>query len=74
MRRENKGADQSAAKVFVTALAALSDKARRMVIMELLEDESLREEVEAALLWSARKDEPKRPFREFLAEHKANRH
>jgi len=74
LRKENKEADQSTANVFVTALAALSDKARRLVIMELLEDKSLREEVEAALLWEARKDEPRRPFREYLAENKANRH
>ena len=62
---------QAAAKVFVEALRTQCFKVRRMVIMEILEDEKLREDVEAALLWEERRDDPKRPFREYLAEYEA---
>ena len=33
----------------------------------MLENEDLRDEIEAALLWEERKDEESRPLREFLA-------
>jgi hypothetical protein len=62
-------AAQASAEVFVTAFRALPRRARIIVLTSLVEAEDLREDVEAALLWEQRKDEPRRPLREFLAEH-----
>lgn len=62
-------AANASAEVFVTAFRVLPLKARRKILSSLLETEDLREDVEAALLWEERKDEPSRPFREYLAEH-----
>jgi hypothetical protein len=63
--------DRAAASVFITALRTLSASARRRVVMMIIEDENLREDVEAALLWEERKDEPRRPFREYLEEYES---
>lgn len=71
--KSNKAASSLAtAKDIITAFRTQSVKVRRMVIQEILEDEKLREDVEAALLWEERKDEPRRPFRDYLAEHEAD--
>lgn len=59
----------ASAEVFVVAFKALPQKTRRKVLSSLLELEDWREDVEAALLWEERKDEPRRSFREYLAEH-----
>jgi len=62
-------AADASAEVFVTAFRALPQKARRKILTSLLETEDLREDLEAVLLWEERRDEPSRPFREYLAEH-----
>jgi len=48
----------------------LGPEARRRVLKGLVEDGDLREDLEAALLWEQRKDEPRRPLRSYLAERK----
>ena len=55
------------AKVFITALQAAGEDVRREVLAGMLENENLRDEVEAALLWEERKDEDCKPLREFIA-------
>ncbi len=62
-------AAEASAEVFVTAFRALPRRARSIVLTSLVGAEDLREDVEAALLWEQRKDEPRRPLRAFLAEH-----
>ncbi len=63
-------ATQSKAEVYVMALSSLSKTEREAVISRLLQDQSLRTEVEDILdsaLIRQRKKEPSRPFREYLA-------
>jgi len=62
-------AAEASAEVFVTAFKALPRQARDKVLAKLIEAEDLREDIKAALIWEQRKNEPRRPFREFLAEH-----
>ena len=71
-KRPESESARSTAKVFATALGALNAKVRRLVIMELVEDEAFREDLEAALLWEERKGEARRPFRDYLAEYEAD--
>ena len=61
-------ADASAA-VFLAAFKALAPAARRQVLKRLVDSADLHEDFEATLLWAERKDEPRRPFREYLAAH-----
>ena len=63
--------EQATIEVFLIALKALGKEAQRELLFKLLEDEDLREDVEAAILWEERKDEPHRSFREFVAELEA---
>ena len=67
-RKTGAAAVEASAEVFITAFKALPLKARRKILSSLLETETLREDLEAVLLWDERKDEPSRPFREYLAE------
>ncbi len=67
-RKTGTAAAEASAEVFITAFKALPLKARRKILSSLLETESLREDLEAVLLWEERKDEPSRPFRDYLAE------
>ena len=64
---ENTESTQAIARVFITALQAAGEDVRREVLARMLENEDLRDEVEAALLWVERKDEESRPLREFLS-------
>jgi len=64
---ENTESAQAIARVFITALQAAGEEVRREVLARMLENEDLRDEVEAALLWDERKDEESRPLREFLS-------
>ena len=56
------------AEIFILAYKALSEEAKGRVLRALMEDKEFVEDMEAALIWERRKDEPTRPFREYLAE------
>jgi hypothetical protein len=66
-QKDNLEPAQAVAQVFITALQAAGEDVRREVLARLLENEDLRDEIEAALLWKERKDEESRPLREFLS-------
>ena len=59
---------QATAEVFVTALRALPKKDRQAVLALITDDEELREDLLDLTVFAQRRDEPSRPFREFLAE------
>lgn len=56
------------AAVFLTALRALPKKEREAVLRGIAEDDELREDLLDLALLAERRDEPSRPFREYLAE------
>jgi len=60
---------QATAEVFVTAFRALPKEQRQAVLALITDDESLRDDLLDLAVLSQRRDEPVRPFREFLAEH-----
>ena len=55
-------------EVFLTALQASNEQVRLEVILRLLNDEDLREDIEAAVLYRERKDEPSRDLKDIVAE------
>lgn len=59
---------ESKAVVFLMALQSLSRKERDAVIARLLEDPDLREDILDLITIYQRRDEPSRPFREYLVE------
>jgi len=59
---------EAKAEVFLWALQSLSKAEREAVISRLLEDPELREDMLDIALIEQRKDEPSRPFRDYLAE------
>lgn len=59
---------QATAEVFLTALRALPKKQRDAVLMHIADDKALREDLLDLAVIASRRDEPSRPFREFLAE------
>ena len=59
---------EATAEVFLTALRALPKREREAVLSGIAEDERLREELFDLALIAARRKEPSRPFREYLAE------
>ena len=56
------------AEVFVTALKGLSKERREAVLAGIASDKSLAEDLLDLALIESRRDEPSRPFREFLAD------
>ncbi len=56
------------AQVFLTALRALPKKERQAVLCGIAEDDELREDLLDLAVLAERRDEPSRPFREYLAE------
>jgi hypothetical protein len=62
------GKVESKAEIFLLALQALSKAERKMVINRLLEDPQLREDLIDIAIVEERKGEPRRSFREYLAE------
>jgi uncharacterized protein YbaA (DUF1428 family) len=58
---------ESKAEVFLWALQSLSKAEKEAVISRLLEDPELREDILDIALIEQRKDEPSRPFRDYLA-------
>jgi hypothetical protein len=63
---------ESRAEVYLMALQSLSKTEREAVIVRLLEDAHLREDILDLALMRQRQGEPSRPFREYLAERKAD--
>ena len=59
---------QANAEVYFTALMALPEKEREAVLVRLTEDEELWEDLMDLRVLEQRKDEPSRPFDDFLAE------
>ena len=59
---------QATAEVFLEALRALPKKQRDAVLIGIADDESLREDLLDLALIAQRRQEPSRPFREYLAE------
>ncbi len=57
---------QSRAEIFMMALESLSKSEKRVVISRLLEDEELREDLIDIAVYEQRKNEPSRPFSEYL--------
>ena len=62
---------QATAEVFLTALRALPDEERQAVLARITEDEEWREDIKDLAVFSQRRNEPSRPFREFIEEHGA---
>ena len=71
MAGSSEQAAEAKAEVFITAFRTLSPDVRRRVLAGLLSDSDLLEDVEAALLWEERKDEPRRSLRDYMAERDA---
>lgn len=59
---------QATAEIFLTALRALPKKEREAVLSGIAEDDALREDLLDLALLAERRDEPSRPFREYVAE------
>jgi hypothetical protein len=64
-------AKQATADVFLSALKALPKEERDAVLLQIAGDRSLRHELFALAVIEERRDEPSRPFREYLAEVQA---
>jgi hypothetical protein len=60
---------QATAEVFLTALRALPDEERQAVLAHIVEDEEWQEDIQDLAVFTQRRSEPSRPFREFLEEH-----
>ena len=65
---ENMKSQEAIAEVFITALKGLPKKDREAVLAGIASDKSLAEDLLDLALIESRRDEPSRPFREFLAE------
>ncbi len=59
---------QATAEVFLTALRALPKKQQSAVLIRIADEKDLREDLLDLALIASRRDEPSRPFREYLAE------
>ncbi len=62
-------ASQATAEVFLTALRALPAEERQVVLAHIVEDDEWQEDIQDLAVFSQRRNEPSRPFREFLKEH-----
>jgi len=61
---------ENRSEIFLMALQSLSKTEREAVIARLLEDPKLREDILDLALIQQRREEPSRPFGEYLAERK----
>ena len=59
---------QATAEVFITALQALPKKQRDAVLARIADDKDLREDILDLALIARRRQEPSRPFRQYLEE------
>jgi hypothetical protein len=60
---------QATAEVFLTALRALPEEERQTVLARIVEDEQWQDDLKDLAVFSQRRNESSRPFREFLEEH-----
>ncbi len=60
---------QATAEVFLIALRALPEEDRQAVLAGIAEDEQWWGDITDLAVFSQRRKEPTRPFREFLDEH-----
>jgi hypothetical protein len=65
----SKTVSQATAEVFLTALRALPEEERQAVLARIVEDEQWQEDLKDLAVFSQRRNESSRPFREFLEEH-----
>jgi hypothetical protein len=63
-------ASQATAEVFLAAFRSLPKRERQAVLSGIAEDSELREELMDLALVAERRDEPSRPFDEYLAERR----
>jgi hypothetical protein len=61
-------AKQATADIFLIALKALPKEERHAVLLHIAGDRSLRHELFDLAVIEERRDEPSRPFREYLAD------
>jgi hypothetical protein len=61
-------ATEATAEVFLTALRALPKEQRQTVLERITEDEEFREDLLDLTVFADRRNEPSRPFRDYLAE------
>ena len=59
---------EATAEVFFTALRALPKRERQAVLSKIAADEDLRDDLFDLAVFEERRNEPSRPFHEFLAE------
>jgi hypothetical protein len=59
---------QATAEVFVTAFRALPKREQQAVLALLTDDQGLREDLLDLATLAERRNEPSRPFRDFVAE------
>ena len=59
---------QATAEAFLIALRALPAEERQAVLAHIAEDEEWQEDLKDLAVFSQRRNEPSRPFREFLEE------
>jgi len=63
-------ATEATAEVFLTALRAMPKKQRDAVLAGIAKDERLRRDLLDLAVIAARRGEPSRPLREYLAERR----
>jgi hypothetical protein len=61
-------ASRATAEVFLAAFRSLPKQQRQAVLCGIAEDDELREDLMDLALVAERRDEPSRPFAEYLAE------
>lgn len=58
---------EATADVFLTALKALPVAERKQVLERILDDRSMRQDLLDLAVFTERKNEPSRPFRDYMA-------
>ena len=64
-------ANDSVADVFLTALKSLPKDQKDAVIARITTDKEFNQDIQDLMVFEERKEEPVRPFREYLAQKKA---
>jgi hypothetical protein len=62
---------QATAEVFLTALRALPAEERQAILAHIVEDEEWQEDIQDLAVFSQRRNEPSRLFRDFPEKHGA---
>ena len=64
-------ANDSVADVFLTALKSLPKDQKDAVIAKITADKEFNQDIQDLMVFEQRKEEPVRPFRDYLAQKKA---